>query len=204
MVSQVASSSEPHSSVPEITGAGFAALQMRQHPLFSVMTSSLMSEWDLKGAGSERGGFCTAGMLPDYSPRWPCAQLFLWQTWSKCSDDKIVHFFLHSISSLQWQSHLFPPQAGSWWMSRTRLHRHSHHMWNIKCVNVKVLGIRISSAWCQRRYAMQSVMVGLCTEKHSARTAPTWHLLSQCFGSAAFPLMHAMLQSYGACCSLFI
>lgn len=51
----------------------------------------LVLEWKLKVVVSELGGFRTAGTLPGYSPRWPCAQLFLWQTWSKCSDDKIVH-----------------------------------------------------------------------------------------------------------------
>lgn len=33
-------------------------------------------------------------------------------------------------------------------------------VWNIKCVNVKVLGTWISSAWCQRHSVMQSVTVG--------------------------------------------
>lgn len=137
-------------------------------------------------------------MLPGYSPRWPCAQLFLWQPWSKCNDDKILRvlFFLHAISSLQWQSHLFPPQAESWWMSRTTVHRHSHHMWNMKCMNVKVLGTWISSACCQRHSVMQSVMVGLCPEKRTSRTAPRWQLMSQCFVSSAFSLMHAKLHSH--------
>lgn len=43
---------------------------------------------------------------------------------------------------------------------------------------------------------MQSVMVGLCTEKHTARTAPRWQLMSQSFVSSAFCLMHAKLHSH--------
>ena len=148
------SSSDQSSYVPEITGICYAALQMRQRPVFLVMTSSLVPEWDLKGVVSEWGGFCTAGMLPGYSPQWPCAQLFLWQAWSKCNDDKIVHvlFFLHTISSLQWQSHLFPPQAESWWMSRTRLHRHSHRVEykgrECKCIRNLDQFSLVSEAFC--------------------------------------------------------
>lgn len=139
MVSQVVSSSNQGSHMPEITGICCAALQMRPRPVFPVMTSSLVPKWNLKGAVPERG-LCTAGM-PGCAPWWPCAQLLLCQTWSKCSDDKIVRapfFFLHNISSLQWQSHLFPPQAVSWWMPG--FHRHSHHVWNIKSMKLK--GIR--------------------------------------------------------------
>lgn len=81
-------------------------------------------------------------------------------------------------------------------MTRARLHRHRHHVGNIKCLNVKVLGIWISSAWCQRHSVMQSVMVGLCTEKHAARTAHRWQLMSQCFVSSAFCMMHAKCHSH--------
>lgn len=97
------------------------------------VTSSLMPEWDLKGAVPEQGGsaqqVCLAllhgGLVHSF---------VLCQTWSKCSDDKIVpapFFFFPtpSIFSLQWPSHLFPPQAESWWMPR--LHRRSHHVWNM-------------------------------------------------------------------------
>lgn len=97
----MASSSDQGSHMPEITGICCAALQMRPCPVFPVMTSSLVPEWDLKGAVPEQGGLCTAGM-PGCAPWWPCAQLLLCQTWSKCSDDKIVRapFFSYTISLL--------------------------------------------------------------------------------------------------------
>lgn len=56
----MASSFDKSSYVPEITGLCFAALQMRQHPVFPVMTSSLMPEWDLKGVVLEGRGEVSA------------------------------------------------------------------------------------------------------------------------------------------------
>lgn len=67
------------------------------------VTSSLMPEWDLKGAVPEQGGsaqqVCLAllhgGLVHSF---------VLCQTWSKCSDDKIVpapfFFFLPPVSFL--------------------------------------------------------------------------------------------------------
>lgn len=177
---------------------------MRRCPVFPAMTSSLMPEWDLKVVLSEGGisaqQVCCLAIL-----RGGLVHSFLFgrpgqraMTIRLCVFIFFFFFFfsLHTISSLQWRSHLFLPQATSWWMSRARLHRHSRHVWNIKCVNVKVLGTWISSAWCQRRSVMQSVMVGLCTQKHTARTAPSWQLMSQCFVSSAFCLMHVKRHSH--------
>lgn len=138
----MASPSHQSPSVPERTGGHSAALQMRQRPLFLLMNSS-HARVGSEGCTVVGVAFCTAGTLPGRSPRWPCAQLFLWQTWSKCSDDKIVHvlffpffffffFPLLTISSLQWRSHLFLLQPESRWMSGTLLHSHSHHVWGIK------------------------------------------------------------------------
>lgn len=148
----MASSFDKSSYVPEITGLCFAALQMRQHPVFPVMTSSLMPEWDLKGVVLEGRGEVSAqqvcclailhgGLAHSFFFGSPGQSAMMIRFY-------VFFFFLHTISSLQWQSHLFPPQAESWWMSRTTLHRHSHHMWNMKCMNVKVLGTWISSACC--------------------------------------------------------
>lgn len=63
--------------------------------------------------GGTGGSFCATGMLPGYSPRWPCAQLFLWQPWSKCNDDKILRvlfFPTHYLFSAVAKS--FIPTAG--------------------------------------------------------------------------------------------
>lgn len=105
----MASPSHQSPSVPERTGGHSAALQMRQRPLFLLMNSS-HARVGSEGCTVVGVAFCTAGTLPGRSPRWPCARLFLWQTWSKCSDDKIVHvlffpfffsfFFPYSLSHL--------------------------------------------------------------------------------------------------------
>lgn len=43
---------------------------------------------------------------------------------------------------------------------------------------------------------MQSVMVGLCTEEHTARTTPRWHLMSQCLVSSVLCLLPVKIQSH--------
>lgn len=83
VVSRVVSSSDQGSHMSEIPGISRAALQMRPRPVFLVMTSSLVPEWDLKGAVP--GQVCLAvlhgGLVHSF---------LLCQTWSKCIDDKIV------------------------------------------------------------------------------------------------------------------
>lgn len=128
VVSRVAASSDQGSHMAEITGISRAALQRRPRAVFPVMTSSLVPEWDLKGAvpGQVCLAVLHAGLVHSF---------LLCQTWSKCIDDKIARapfFFLRSIFSLHWQSRLFPPRAESWWMPR--LHRHSYHVQNIKVI----------------------------------------------------------------------